>query len=46
MEASIQGKETMHKKNTTRDGYYIDDGFAVGLAFALSVLNQTKAYER
>ena len=46
MEASIQGKEMMHKKNITRDGYYTDDGFAVGLAFALSVLGQTKTYER
>mmetsp|Transcript_21613 Transcript_21613/g.52202 ORF Transcript_21613/g.52202 Transcript_21613/m.52202 type:complete len:1326 (+) Transcript_21613:117-4094(+) len=45
MEASIQGKEMMHKKNITRDGYYTDDGFAVGLAFALSVLGQTKTYE-
>lgn len=45
MEASIQGKEMMHKKNITRDGYYIDDGFAVGLAFVLSVLGQTKTYE-
>ena len=46
MEASIQGKEMMHKKNINRDGYYIDDGFAVGLAFTLSVLGQTKTYER
>eukprot|EP00584_Thalassiosira_punctigera_P026636 CAMPEP_0172578504 /NCGR_PEP_ID=MMETSP1067-20121228/138769_1 /TAXON_ID=265564 ORGANISM="Thalassiosira punctigera, Strain Tpunct2005C2" /NCGR_SAMPLE_ID=MMETSP1067 /ASSEMBLY_ACC=CAM_ASM_000444 /LENGTH=1253 /DNA_ID=CAMNT_0013371201 /DNA_START=412 /DNA_END=4173 /DNA_ORIENTATION=- len=45
MEASIQGKEIMHKKNITRDGYYTDDGFAVGLAFTLSVLGQTKTYE-
>lgn len=46
MDASIQGKEMMHKKNITRDGYYTDDGFAVGLAFLLSVLNQTRSYER
>lgn len=45
METSIQGKEMMHKKNITRDGYYTDDGFSVGLAFALSVLGQTKIYE-
>ncbi|KAL7551063.1 hypothetical protein ACHAWF_014264 [Thalassiosira exigua] len=45
MESSIQGKETMHKKNLTRDGYYTDDGFAVGLAFILSVLGQIKSYE-
>jgi WASH complex subunit 7 len=46
MEASCQGKEMMNKKNITRDGYYTDDGFAVGLAFILAVLDQTKSYER
>ena len=35
----------MHKKDVSRDGYYTDDGFAVGLAFSLSVLNQTKTFE-
>jgi WASH complex subunit 7 len=46
MEASSQGKEMMNKKNITRDGYYTDDGFAVGLAFILTVFDQTKSYER
>jgi WASH complex subunit 7 len=46
MEASIQGKEIIHKKNITRDGYYSDDGFAVGLGFILAVFDQTKPYER
>ena len=47
MEASIQGKDAMQKKSiTTRDSYYTDDGFAVGLQFVLSALNQTEAYER
>lgn len=46
MESSLQGKEMMHKKNITRDGYYVDDGFAVGLSFCLSVLGQVKQYER
>jgi WASH complex subunit 7 len=46
MENSHMGKEMMHKKNITRDGYYTDDGFAVGLAFALSVFGQTKSYNR
>ena len=45
MEASIQAKEMMHKKNITRDGYFTDDGFAVGLAFVLSVLDEAKPYE-
>lgn len=46
MGASIQGKEMMHKKNITQDGYFTDDGFAVGLTFCLVVLDQMKQYER
>ena len=46
MEASIQGKEIMHKKNITGDGYYTNDGFAIGLTFCLLVLDQIKHYER
>eukprot|EP00804_Cyclotella_cryptica_P021844 CCRYP_000825-RB/>CCRYP_000825-RB protein AED:0.05 eAED:0.05 QI:342/1/1/1/1/1/9/177/1131 len=45
MEASLQGKEMMHKKNITRDGYFTDDGFAVGLTFCLVVLDQIKQCE-
>mmetsp|Transcript_26731 Transcript_26731/g.55214 ORF Transcript_26731/g.55214 Transcript_26731/m.55214 type:complete len:1342 (+) Transcript_26731:142-4167(+) len=45
MESSLQGKEMMHKKNITKGGYYVDDGFAVGLSFCLSVLGQVKQYE-
>lgn len=46
MDASIQGKEMMHKKSILGDGYYTDDGFAVGLTFCLVVLDQMKQYER
>lgn len=46
MDASIQGKEIMHKKSITNDGYYTDDGFAVGLTFCLVALDQVKQYER
>jgi WASH complex subunit 7 len=46
MDASLQGKEMMHKKNITRGGYYTDDGFAIGLAFILSVTDQQKMYDR
>lgn len=46
MDASLQGKEMMHKKNIARGGYYTDDGFAVGLAFILSVADQQKMYDR
>lgn len=46
MDTISQVKEILHKKNINRDGYYSDDGFAVGLAFSLSVLDQTQAYDR
>lgn len=46
MDASLQGKEMMHKKNIARGGYYTDDGFACGLAFILSVADQRKMYDR
>lgn len=46
MDASIQGKEMMHKKNITRDCFYTDDGFAIGLTFCLVVMEQIKQYER
>jgi WASH complex subunit 7 len=46
MDASLQGKEMMHKKNIARGGYFTDDGFAVGLAFFLSVADQQKMYDR
>lgn len=46
MDASLQGKEMMHKKNIARGGYYTDDGFSIGLAFILSSTDQQKMYER
>ena len=45
MEHMVQGKEMMHKTSITRDGYYTDDGYAVGLAFTLSSLGQTMQYD-
>merc|ERR1712060_768097 len=44
VEASLKGKEIMHKMNLTRDGYFSDDGFSVGLSFVLSTLGQLDQY--
>ena len=44
-ETSLQGKEMMHKKNLTRDAYFIDDGFALGVAFVLAVLGQGNLFD-
>jgi len=45
IEASLQGKEMMHKKSANRDGYFTDDGFAMGIAFILSVLGQNDQFD-
>lgn len=45
MEASLHAKETMQKKNRTRDAYYTDDGFALGIAFILAVLKQNELFD-
>jgi hypothetical protein len=46
VDASLQGKDMMNKKNITRDGFYTDDGFAVGLTFCLLVFDQIRQYKR
>eukprot|EP00957_Ditylum_brightwellii_P050854 3856559-Ditylum_brightwellii.AAC.1 len=35
----------MHKKSANRDGYFTDDGFAMGIAFILSVLGQNDQFD-
>ena len=36
LEVLQRGKEMMHKQNLTSDVYFVDDGFALGVAFVLS----------
>jgi len=41
IEASLYAKDMMYKKNrTVRDAYYSDDGFPMGIAYILSILEQ------
>ncbi len=39
LEASVSGKEMLRKKIKTSEGYYTDDGFAVGFAYLFEILN-------
>ena len=46
VEASLQAKDMMYKKNRNiRDAYYSDDGFAMGIAYILSILNQHEHFD-
>lgn len=47
MEASLTAKENMHKSGrggSIREVYFTDDGFAMGVAYCLAILKQTKKY--
>ncbi|GMI01982.1 hypothetical protein TrST_g6111 [Triparma strigata] len=46
VEASLQAKDMMYKKNrNVRDAYYSDDGFAMGIAYILSILAQHEHFD-
>ena len=45
LEASILAEEMLHKKNNTRDAYFTDDGFVIGVAFILAVLEQNRQFD-
>ena len=46
LETSMRGKDMLNKKFQTFDAYYTDDGFAMGSAFILEVLNQTSGIDK
>jgi len=46
IEASLYAKDMMYKKNrTVRDAYYSDDGFSMGIAYILSILQQHEHFD-
>jgi WASH complex subunit 7 len=47
LEASLQAKEAVYKvvRGPTKEMYYTDDGFAMGIAYCLAILKQTRKNE-
>jgi len=47
VEASLQAKDAMFKavRGVTREMYFTDDGFSVGVAYCLAILKQTRKNE-
>jgi len=45
VDASYQARSHMYKSNRSRDTYYTDDGFAVGLAYIMAILNQGSKFD-
>lgn len=43
--ASLAAKDRMFKQNRSRDAYYADDGFAVGVAYILAILGQGSRFD-
>mmetsp|Transcript_63459 Transcript_63459/g.74301 ORF Transcript_63459/g.74301 Transcript_63459/m.74301 type:complete len:286 (+) Transcript_63459:332-1189(+) len=46
VDSSLQAKDKMYNKNRSHDAYFTDDGFAMGIAFVFSILNQTKDFNK
>ena len=45
LDASLAAHDSMLKANRSRDAYYSDDGFAVGVAFVLEILGQGAKFD-
>ena len=47
IDASLQAKDNMYKatRGVTKEMYFTDDGFAVGIAYCLAITKQTRKFE-
>ena len=48
IDASIAAKDNMYKSGrgqSSKEVYFTDDGFAMGVAYCLAILKQTKKFE-
>lgn len=42
VETSVQAKDLMYKNSRRKESYFSDDGFAIGIAYILAILNQSE----
>ena len=40
VETTVQAKDLMYKNTRRRESYFADDGFAIGVAYILAILDQ------
>ncbi|RHY31429.1 hypothetical protein DYB32_003505 [Aphanomyces invadans] len=45
IETTVQAKDLMYKNTRRRESYFTDDGFAIGIAYLLAILNQGEAFD-
>ncbi|OQR85262.1 hypothetical protein ACHHYP_12029 [Achlya hypogyna] len=45
IETTVQAKDLMYKNTRRRESYFTDDGFAIGIAYFLAVLNQGEDFD-
>lgn len=45
VETMVQAKDLMYKNTRRRESYFTDDGFAIGVAYILAILNQGEAFD-
>ncbi|KAL3664094.1 hypothetical protein V7S43_010979 [Phytophthora oleae] len=45
VETTVQAKDLMYKNTRRRESYFSDDGFAIGLAYILAILDQGEQFD-
>ena len=45
VETNLQAKDLMYKNNRKKECYFSDDGFAIGVAYILAILDQGKQFD-
>ena len=45
VENSVQAKDQMYKNSRRKEAYFSDDGFAIGIAYFLAILNQSEDFD-
>ncbi|KAG3108626.1 hypothetical protein C6341_g27986, partial [Phytophthora cactorum] len=45
VETTVQAKDLMYKNTRRRESYFSDDGFAIGVAYILAILDQGEQFD-